>query len=246
MNQATFGIQAPYEGEARLKQAVLIYEDRAGIAMLATTHPIEYVDGEPVIGAGRAMGTRAARTLATRLGKQSESVGLVPETLLYFNNEAMIWWVPPGQRHITIRTETHATELGAKERGEAVPHPGLIFAASPQFWCVWAVKGKNRPTLDTRLYQAPYFNVSPNGAICQGNVDVPKGCATEKIDAWNNAFFRSVFTHPNVIVGRLVKYRDEYAFWRDMLDGKFKGFPEHVLVDRKATLADLFDRKKKA
>ena len=47
----------------------------------------------------------------------------------------------------------------------------------------------------------------------------------EKINAWNAAFLRSFFTHPNS-KGKLVRYRGgAYAFWRDMLDGKFKPFP---------------------
>lgn len=80
------------------------------------------------------------------------------------------------------------------------------------------------------MYQAPYFNVYEGGGICQGNVDVPGSTSTNRIEAWNAAFFQSWFTHPNVH-GNLVKYRGgAFTFWRDMLDGRHHEFPEHVLV----------------
>jgi PRTRC genetic system protein B len=104
---------------------------------------------------------------------------------------------------------------------------------------VWAVKGSRRPTPQTPLFQAPYFNVDAQGRICQGNVPVPEGTAVEKIEAWNDAFFRSFFTHPNV-AGKLVRYRGgSYAFWRDLLDQRFARFPGRVLVDVKTTLRAL-------
>ena len=51
--------------------------------------------------------------------------------------------------------------------------------------------------------------------------------------------FHSYFTHPNV-AGKLLNYRGgSYAFWRDMLNQRFKRFPERVLVDTKTTLGQL-------
>ena len=104
---------------------------------------------------------------------------------------------------------------------------------------MWAVKGSRRPTPKTALFQAPFFNVDGHGHICQGNAPVPEGTTVEKIGAWNDAFLRSYFTHPNV-AGKLLRYRGgSYAFWRDMLDQRFTRFPERVLVDAKTTLGQL-------
>ena len=101
------------------------------------------------------------------------------------------------------------------------------------------MKGQHRPTPQTPLFQAPYFNVDGRGCICQGNVPVPTGTTVEKISAWNDAFLRSYFTHPNV-AGKLLRYRGgAYTFWRDMLDGRFARFPDRVLVDTKITLGQL-------
>lgn len=240
MNEADFEIRTQSDGVLRLDQAVLIYRGASDRA-LATVHKIEEVDGEPVILAGQAMTPRAAIQLARALSKGVAHSGFLPETVLYVDGELLLWWVPPAERHIVFR----APELGAPERGEVVPHPGLVFAASSSVWKVWAVKGKHRPTLQTALFRAPYFNVYEDGDICRGNVRVPDGTTAEKIDSWNAAFFSSFFTHPNSN-GKLVRYRGgSYAFWRDMLDGKFTKFPERVLVDVKITLGKLLGMEKR-
>lgn len=236
MNQAEFRIRTKTDGIVRLSQAVLIYTGAAQSA-LATVHQVENVNGEPVILAGKAMTPRAAIALSRSLSNGATHGGFLPETALYTDGDLLLWWVPPARRHIAFR----AKEIAEQERGEILAHPGLVFAASSTAWSVWAVKGKQRPTLKTPLFQAPYFNVNEGGGICRGNVQVPEGTTTEKIATWNTAFFGSFFTHPNVHGnGKLVRYRGgAYAFWRDMLDAKFKQFPQRVLVDIHKTLGGL-------
>ena len=234
MNEPDFQIRTQSDGILRLDQAVLIYRGASDRA-LATVHQVEAVDGKPVILAGCAMTPRAAIQLARALSKAVEHSGFLPETALYMDGDLLLWWLPPATRHVAFR----APELGAPERGEVVPHPGLVFAASSTVWKVWAVKGKQRPTVQSPLYQAPYFNVWEGGNICRGNVQTPQGTTAERIEAWNAAFLGSFFTHPNA-QGKLVRYRGgSYAFWRDMLDGRFKSFPERVLVDAKTTIGQL-------
>lgn len=241
MNEAEFSIQTPTDNVLKLDQAVLLYHGRSGSA-LATVHEVITVDGAPVIGAGRAMTAQAARELAEALLQRAAHCGFLPETVLYLQGDLLVWWVPPARRHLAFRVGTEQAEaFGGCERGETVPQPGLVFAAASNVWRVWAVKGRNRPTPQTPLFQAPYFNVDGQGRICQGNVPVPEGTTVEKIGAWNDAFLRSYFTHPNV-TGKLLRYRGgAYAFWRDMLDGRFTRFPERVLVDAKTTLGQLLD-----
>lgn len=236
MNQARFDILARTDGELRLSKAVLVYEGQSGGAF-ATLHDIEDIDGLPTIQAGKAMTPRAALRLARELGRGVAQGGFLPETVLYMDGDLLLWWVPPARRQVWFR----AGDIGPDERGEVVPHPGLVFAASSQQWSVWAVKGQGRPTPESALYQAPYFNVDASGGICQGNVAIPSGTTAEKIGAWNDAFFNSYFTHPNVHKG-LVSYRGGACqFWRHMLDGKFSAFPEKVLVDRQCQLRHLLE-----
>lgn len=239
MNHARFDILARTDGALRLSKAVLIYEGQSGGAF-ATLHDIEDIDGLPTIQSGKAMTPRAALRLARELGKGVAQGGFLPETVLYMDGDLLLWWVPAAKRQVWFR----AGDIGPADRGEVVPHPGLVFAASSQHWSVWAVKGLERPTPDSALYQAPYFNVDASGGICQGNVAIPHnatGTTAEKIGAWNDAFFNSYFTHPNVHKG-LVSYRGGACqFWRHLLDGKFSVFPEKVLVDRKCQLRNVRD-----
>ncbi|MDR0634133.1 MAG: PRTRC system protein B, partial [Azoarcus sp.] len=161
MNQAIFRIQAPQTGAVSLQRAVLIYGDRHGQAALATLHDIEEVAGEAIIGPGRAMSAQAARRLAAELCRNASVGGFLPETVLFAQGDLMLWWVPPAPRHVAFRVdEGKAEAFGERERGALIPHPGLVFAASPTIWRVWAVKGKARPTLASSLHQAPYFNVN--------------------------------------------------------------------------------------
>ena len=243
MNEAEFSIQTPTDNVLELDQAVLLYHGRSGSA-LATVHEVITVDGAPVIGAGRAMTAQAARELAAALLQRAAHGGFLPETVLYLQGDLLVWWVPPARRHLAFKVGAEqADAFGGRERGEMVPQPGLIFAAASNVWRVWAVKGQSRPTPQTPLFQAPYFNVDDQGRICQGNAPVPNGTTVEKISAWNDAFLRSYFTHPNV-AGKLLRYRGgAYAFWRDMLNGRFTRFPERVLVDANTTLGQLLGER---
>jgi len=246
MNEAEFSIQTPTDSVLTLDKAVLLYRGRSGDA-LATVHNVVTVDGSPVIGAGHAMTSQAAVELASALVKRAAHGGYLPETVLYLNGDALVWWVPPGRHHLAFRVDDeHAEAFGGGERGECVPLPGLVFAVSNRAWRVWAVKGRYRPALQTPLCQAPFFNVDERGHICQGNVPVPDGTTVEKVQAWNDAFLRSFFTHPNW-AGKLLRYRGgSYAFWRDMLDGRFARFPERVLVDHGLTLGRLLGNEEAA
>lgn len=224
-----------------LDSAVLIYRGTDHSAF-ATVHPIHHDEsGVATLLPGRSMTPLAVARMARRLSKGRERGGFIPAGLLYQNQTTMAWWVPPARRHIWFRCA--GGELGAPERGESVPHPGLVFAVSAdRSWHVWAVQGLERPSPATVLFQAPYFNVYASGAICQGNVNVPAGTTADKIEAWNTAFFTSFFTHPNV-QGRLVNYKGgAYKFWRDMLDGRHAEFPEPVLVPLGLSLAQALAR----
>lgn len=100
-----------------------------------------------------------------------------------------------------------------------------------------------RPNPVTPLYRAPYFNVDAGGSICRGNVAIPQSTTLERIKAWNEAFTCSFFTHPNG-GDPMVKYPGgPYRFWCDMLDGKYRRFPERVLLDLQTTLGDLLGLK---
>lgn len=223
--------------EFTLNKAILVYAGNGGQPACATVHDIDIDrNGKATVLAGVAATVQSVAEIATLLTRQIKTGGFLPANILSVGIDSLVWWIPPARRRVFVQSE----ELGG-ERSAEVPHPGLVFRVDGVGnWWVYAVKGKDRPTPDTPLYLAPFFNVYVNGEICTGNVSIPKGSTTDTISAWEKAFFDSYFTHPNA--AKLVNYKGgAYCFWDAMLKGKFKRFPEKVLVKMEQTLSALLD-----
>lgn len=218
----------------RVKHAILLYET------FATVHQVSLQDGQqPAIQPG-VLATKDGLMTALRelLPESERGTGLLDETILATGVDHMVWWVKPTKRQMWFSCQ----ELGG-ERTATIPQPGLVMVACPSGWYVFAVKGKDRPTSDTPLYQAPYFNVWAGGKICTGTAKTPRGVHRKKPTAWEDAFFGSYFTHPNVRAPeKLVARGGAYKFWTAALDGRFAKFPEGMLVDAGGTLKSMYDK----
>jgi len=213
-----------------LTQAILLY------GSFATVHEIGTQKGQPVILPG-TLATKEGVVAALRsiLPKEERGTGLIPETLLASGVGHLIWWIPPSTRTLWFKSES----VGG-ERSASVPLPGLVMLTVANQWMVFAVKGKGRPRPDTKLYQAPFFNVWERGRICQGTARVPEGDSKLNPQCWEEAFFRSYFTHPNIHTRNGLVKGSASEFWKDMLDGKYTKFPEQKLVKGDFTLGSLY------
>ncbi len=147
----------------------------------------------------------------------------------------LVWWMKPQTRRVWF--ESKEIKLETAE----VPHPGLVFAVTQEEWRVFAVQGRSRPRPGTKLYQAPYWNVWKGGRICAGSARLPSAGLQADPSGWEESFFSSRFSHPNIHEkDALVKYKGGSAkFWNSMLSGKFKSFPQEVLVPAELTVRDL-------
>lgn len=161
----------------------------------------------------------------------------LPATVLGLTRHAVTWWCPPAARRVFFRCE----ELGT--RTAVVPHPGLVFQASINGFRVFSVNVPDRPGPDTPLFEPPYFNTWDDGLICIGSARVPSHIDVDSISGWESGFFESEFTHPNHGGRRIAYEKGEFAFWRDMLDGRFEAFPLDALVPTKATVLDLINAR---
>lgn len=219
-----------------LSHAFLLYTGKDG-AHFATAHPIiaQPKTGQPIMGAGRPLDREALlqslKQLAEHAAPRAE---FLPPNVLSISPEAVAWWCAPAMRRVFFKCKN----LG--ERSAVVPHPGLVFQASTRGFRVFAVACSDRPERGTPLFGPPYFNTWDNGRICIGSAHVPKRVDVESIEGWETGFFGSAFTHPNA-GGKRVEYQNgEYAFWRDMLDGKFgEVFPRETLVPMTVTVEQL-------
>jgi PRTRC genetic system protein B len=232
------------EKNMTLQAAVMLYGDNNGAAF-ATAHNVAYDQkGVPVLCEGHPMTVGILNSLTAALAKGAESKrsfnGYLPETVLAVGLSSIVWWLPASDRSVGFAC---SDKLIGNRIGKT-PHPPLVFGVrNDGRWSVFALKENVRPTPETKLWQAPYFNVWTSGQICQGTTQVPPGAAVSQVEGWNKSFFTSNFSHANIHdVGKLVSYKGgPYRFWRDMLDGKFKKFPMRVLVETEYTLDDFIN-----
>jgi len=241
-------------GSWDLKAAVLVYgseHNSRDESVYATVHGIEKRGQKYSLAAGMPATKEACSQLARALGAASTITGFMPENLLYLGGRSIIWWRPPAPATVyfdTTRTvagdqtdDKTAAALIGKKTGRT-PQPGLVFAITTSSWYVFAVAGAARPTLESKLLRAPYFNVWTSGQICTGNVRLPESLSPAALQRFERAFFDSEFTHPNVRgKERLVNHpKGAYALWASLFQlPAGQPFPEAHLIPLKSNLQRL-------
>lgn len=103
----------------------------------------------------------------------------------------MVWKVKAGARKLFFDKS-----LNIKNDTYYLPH--LIFHLKKNSLNVYATKTFNIDD-NTKLYKAPFHNVSANGSVCMGNAkgDTNSVYVDEIMKSWEDAFFNSTFTHFN-------------------------------------------------
>ena len=176
-----------------LKNAVLLYGD--GTSMFATLHSvmIRAKIGAPHLGPGQALTTAFLRTLAEGLGTRI-TAEIFPENVLARTPETITWWTR-ARREVMFfgGVDPDARALD----GGAYPHPALVFRVTRRELFVRALERDERPTGETPLKTAPYWNCDAAGRVCLGSMRVPDQTTVESISDWQAGFFRSQFTHAN-------------------------------------------------
>lgn len=214
------------QSEISLQKAILLYgqppspHSSASISY-ASLHRITIMDGRPVVEAGEPITREGIRSALVDLNGVAP-LELLNDHILAFNGMTLVFWAPPQRRKVWFDCD----EPMGKRFG-VTPHPGLIFVVTDELH-VYAVKGADRPQADTEIFSGPYLNTYKGGNICMGNVRIPKAHPSQILSV-TKAFFQSVFTHTNN--PRIVKYEGGiYSLWNDLLDGKYKKFPDEVLL----------------
>lgn len=227
------------------KQAILLYSGQSpgsysssGTTVMATLHDIRNVGTQArpriEILPGPPITKEALLSVLSSLGdKHALSADFIPENLLSYSARHLLWWVPAQRRNVFFA----CNELG--RRNAMVPHPSLVFLVMGASYWVFAMKDSKRPSVDTELFHAPYFNVGDTGCICMGSAPRPSQLTPDSIKEMEDAFFNSSFTHINGTKKKVDHPRGEYAFWKDMLDGVYPEFPMDVLVPQKITIASV-------
>jgi PRTRC genetic system protein B len=229
-------------GETRLNLtgALLLYsnpQSRGNITYI-TKHEVHQVGTAEApneqIMPGTAVTPEGLIAMFEQLTKTySLNTDILPENVLSISGEHMVWWLPEGKRRVFF----NCTELG--QRWGHLPHPPLLFLVVKGSWYVFALPKNERPTGETSLCHAPYFNVYDNHSICVGSANIPRKASVTAIPEWEEAFFDSEFTHPNGRIKKASHPRGEYAMWKELLDNVYETFPTQFLVPAEKSLSDM-------
>lgn len=237
-----------------LQRAILLYakDGHPGYASsgeqseghsFATIHDVKLIKDRPNVMPGRAITEGELLTLYEGLGKSAKSRGnaWLDASILARTDERLIWWTPPTKRAMFFK----ASGMGKAtfEGSNNCPVPGLVWMTSERGGLyVYAVAESGRPTKETRLYQAPFFNVWSRGLVCEGTAIKPTEDESANTKAWEDFFFGSNFTHPNFSEkDRLIKGVDPVKFWREMVKRPSAKFPVERLVELPLVAGDLID-----
>ncbi|WP_189074226.1 PRTRC system protein B [Deinococcus sedimenti] len=213
--------------------ALLIYGNHQRSAILK--HPVHDTPQGYVLGPGQLL----SREDHQRLVDFTAGTGLTftAPTTLATGLHCVCWWVPPHERPLLFDAKYDAARTIARLSGVPVPHPGLVFTASRDGLHVYAVRGDQRPTPDTALCHAPYWNMFSTAQVCRGTTLYPSRFTPDTQPEWEAAFFQSVFTGPS----RTDRYMNWGRSYEELLtEARAQGaFPQGVLLDAGKTLADL-------
>jgi PRTRC genetic system protein B len=223
--------------EFKLSEAVLIYRAGGGGAF-ASLHRVKQADDEaPFLAPGEPLTTAFVRALAQGLGAQVKPE-IFRENILARTPDLLAWWSRPQCRVMFFGgTDQEARKMN----GLLFPHPGLVFKAVGKDLLVRAIATISRPTPETPLKMAPYWNTDSRGLVCAGSMRVPEFSDIASISSWQDGYFQSEFTHAAGAV-RLTSHPGGFIGpWKGLADRK--RFPFQYLIDAGETLQEFVARE---
>ncbi|MEQ1559185.1 MAG: PRTRC system protein B [Methyloglobulus sp.] len=196
---------------------------------------------ETVIGAGRLMSKEDVEAvLRSLLQMRQNKVNLMPSNIVSLSDNHIAWIVPATVRPMLFNIS------GMPMKKLSAPWPRLLMVANRNGkLAVAALKGRNRPSVKTKLFNAPLMNVSNNGAVCTGSATVPIECGIEDLNQWESVMFDTAFSHVNnpstLNLDRKNKEVDtkvHYRFWQTLSKKGIVAFPTGQLVPMSRSLEE--------
>jgi PRTRC genetic system protein B len=176
-----------------LKRAVLLYENPgyAGDDAFATVHDVTGLDeGRPALAPGRLLTVEGLREIHRALYRQ-QRLEVLPEHVLASTPERLAWFEPARPRVMFFKAQDAFLNSLS---GSSFPQPPLLFIAGERQLKVFALATEGRPTGETEVFTAPYFNTTAAG-VCLGSMPLPDSPSVQDTEAISSAFFHSEFTH---------------------------------------------------
>ena len=164
-----------------------------------------------------------------------KSKGLLPANILYVNQQAngyAIWYTPPQEVSLFFVDGLHIPS-------GKYHVPAMLWKANADRLTIYGLKGKAKPTEQTKVCHAPFLNVYGSGQVCMGTVQINIGestCLEEFTKKWEQYFFNSNFSHS--ISGNNSTKSNTTELWRS-LAGISKAFPQDELIKTGLTLKQI-------
>jgi PRTRC genetic system protein B len=150
-----------------------------------------------------------------------------------------VWWTP-AQRRILFFGEH--SEAGSDLIGKRYPMPPLVFKVAGGHLWVRALDNDERPSAETKLKTAPFWNCNDSGEVCVGTMRIPELSGVDAIETWERGFFQSEFTHAYG-AARLTSFPGTFLGLCRRLAGSRKPFPVEYLTDARETLRQFVERR---
>jgi PRTRC genetic system protein B len=161
----------------RLSRALLVYGTSSyqGIPYrhpFVTLHEVIHDGNGARLAEGRLMTPQMLIELMTGLGR-SLPIEILPERVLVRTAETIVWWSHAGTRTLFF-SERGNDRVLKQINGKRYPQPPLVFKVCGSHLWVRALAEGKRPTAETKLCMAPYWNCYDNGAVCTGSMQIPR------------------------------------------------------------------------
>lgn len=191
---------------------------------LITEHPVMFEGKRMKLQRGQLID--AASLTGILASFTADAGGWLPPGAFYQSRQRIAWHVPAQVRRMAFTVEGHSRSL-------RVPWPNLVLIAHAGGGLqVLALAGGQTPEPKARVYHAPLMNLSDQGDLCFGNATHPP-FALESAPAFEDALFRSRFTHvnhPHTLAGRGTTSNLEHVeFWQALHDAKARELPAKAL-----------------
>ena len=220
---AEYGESAPLQ----LVSAILLYGSEQKIRFATTHKPIRDPHGGPaLLDAGEPLTRGFLEKLARGLGSELPSTFL-PNNVLVYSTSLTAWWDPAETRSMFFSQDCDGKTLD----GRLFPHPPLVFAVHNGHLMVWALSEEGRPTPDSWLYMAPYWNTYEDGRVCHGTMQTPQVVTVENLPQWSHAFFSSRFTGSNLGIQQCGHPQGFLGMWSSLIGEK--KFPTQYLIRKR-------------
>lgn len=222
------------------KSALVFYQTKGTNTDMYVEHFDMDKNGTPVNA--HPLTVNEAKVLAKALHTDKEKdkaflkpKGIFPTNILHIN--------PSKKGTVLWHTKAQEQQLYFVN-GLGIPNgktyvPAMLWYASKNSLSVFAIATDRRPSENTTLYYAPFFNIYEDGKVCMGTVSIDiKNSATveEFTDAWEDYFFNSYFSHllgeHNPIKGNCV------SLWKNLIETG-EAFPKDVLKKNNKILKNL-------